>query len=174
MMIRQAFHTQRRNKLCLCPLLALALLFPFSSLADDATRIEMGPMVVYSMQGSFDEAKDALNDSIANQGLVLSNELHASDMLNRTAPDLGITENVYIQASTFEFCSSLLSHTLVAKNPANMMVCPYAIGLYVLTKDPATIHMAYRNPQGTPGSKETTVKIRNLLETIISEALDFL
>jgi uncharacterized protein (DUF302 family) len=152
----------------------IALLASASTWADADNREQRGPMVVYTAEAGFDEAKDALKEGIVGQGIVISNELHASDMLNRTGPDLGITENVYLQATTFEFCSSALSHALVAADPANMMACPYAIGLYVLTKDPVHVHMAYRNPQGTPGTEATTDRIQALLEAIISEALDFL
>jgi len=142
--------------------------------ANAGDREQRGPMVVYTAEAGFDDAKDALKEGIISQGIVISNELHASDMLNRTGPDLGITDNVYLQAATFEFCSSVLSHALVAQDPANMMACPYAIGLYVLSKDPEHIHLAYRIPQGTPGTEATTDKIQALLETIITEALDFL
>jgi hypothetical protein len=164
----------RRHSTLVKLLFSIALLAPASTWADDTNREQRGPMVVYSAEAGFDDAKDALKESIINQGIVISNELHASDMLNRTGPDLGITENVYLQAATFEFCSSVLSHALVAQDPANMMTCPYAIGLYVLSKDPEHIHMAYRTPQGTPGTEATTDKIQALLETIITEAMDFL
>lgn len=138
------------------------------------TREQRGPMVIYSAEGSYDDAVEALKGAIVEQGIVLSNVLHASDMLNRTGPDLGITENVYLNASTYEFCSSILSHALVAQDPANMMACPYAIGVYQLSKQPDTIHMAFRVPQGVPGSEETTARIQELVETIIRSALEFL
>lgn len=172
MLSRSSTTLQRTHRKLL--LFTLTVMLPSIAAADDALRTERGPMVVYSIAGNFDEAQDALKDSITDQGLVLSNELHASDMLNRTGPDLGVSEPVYLQAATFEFCSSLLSHQLVALNPANMMVCPYAIGLYVLTKEPDQIHLAYRHPQGTPGSEQTTAKIGELLENIIESTLDFL
>ena len=166
--------SQRRHRLLSGLMLTIALLASTSTWADADNREQRGPMVVYTAEASFDETKDALKQGIISQGIVISNELHASDMLNRTGPDLGITEQVYRQAVTFEFCSSTLSHALVAADPANMMACPYAIGLYVLTKDPAHIHLAYRTPQGTPGTEATSDKIQALLETIIGETLDFL
>lgn len=142
--------------------------------AQEIVRDDRGPMVVYSVEAGFADASDALKESISEQGLVLSNELHASDMLNRTGPDLGITTEVYQHAATFEFCSSQISHELVAQDPANLMVCPYAIGLYVLTTDPDRVQFAYRRPQGVPGSEQATAKVERLVDRIINGALDFL
>ena len=155
----------------LISLFGLLLLAPAANAQE---REQRGPMVIYSAEGDFADAKEALLNAIVEQGIVLSNELHASDMLNRTGPDLGITENVFLHAATFEFCSSILSHALVAQDPANIMACPYAIGLYQLSKQPDMVHMAFRVPQGVPGSEETTAKIQQLLETIIGSALEFL
>ena len=167
-------RSHRPRRLVTTLLLALSTLLLLPTTAAAQQREQHGPMVVYSAEGGFTDAKEALLNSIVEQGIVLSNELHASDMLNRTAPDLGISENVYLHAATFEFCSSILSHALVARDPANMMTCPYAIGIYVLTRQPDTVHMAFRKPQGTPGSEETTDKIEKLLDQIIGGALEFL
>lgn len=138
------------------------------------TREQRGPIVIYSATGSYADAVDALQSAITEQGIVVSNVLHASDMLNRTGPDLGITKNVYLHATTYEFCSSILSHALVGHDPANMMACPYAIGVYQLTQQPDRIHLAYRIPQGVPGSEDITAKIQALVESIIRNALEFL
>jgi len=153
-------------------MLSLSLLLATTLHAE--TREQRGPIVIYSAAGSYADAVDALQSAITKQGIVVSNVLHASDMLNRTGPDLGITENVYLHATTYEFCSSILSHALVGQDPANMMACPYAIGVYQTTQQPDRIHLAYRIPQGVPGSEETTAKIRAFVETIIHSALEFL
>ena len=153
---------------------SLLVLAPSANADEPENRQQRGPMVIYSADGDYHDAIEALQSAIVEQGIVLSNVLHASDMLNRTGPDLGITEDVYLNASTYEFCSSILSHALVGHDPANMMACPYAIGVYQLSKQPDRIHMAFRIPQGVPGSEDTTAKIQQLLETIITSALDFL
>jgi uncharacterized protein (DUF302 family) len=155
-------------------LLSLTSLLLLAPAANAETREQRGPMVIYSAEGGYEDAIDALKNAITEQGIVISNVLHASDMLNRTGPDLGITENVYLNASTYEFCSSILSHALVGHDPANMMACPYTIGVYQLSKQPDAIHIAYRIPQGVPGSEDTTARIQKLVETIITSALEFL
>jgi len=165
-----SLHPHRLYSLIL--LLALGpLLLPVANATEPERR---GPMVIYSAEAGFGDVKTALMSSITEQGIVISNVLHASRMLNRTGPDLGITENVYLNAQTFEFCKSSLSHTLVAADPANMMACPYAIGIYQLSRQPDTIHLAYRKPQGVPGSEQVTEQIEKLLQQIIADTLDFL
>ena len=140
----------------------------------EAEAEQRGPMRVYSVPGEFEEVRDTLQENIINQGIVISNVLHAGDMLNRTAADLGVTNNVYLHAETFEFCKAALSHELVALDPANMMACPYAIGVYVLAQQPDTVWLAYRRPQGVVGSESLTDRIEALLKTIIEETLAFL
>ena len=152
----------------------LLVLAPSANADEAENRQQRGPMVIYSAEGGYNDAIEALQSAIVEQGIVLSNVLHASDMLNRTGPDLGITKNVFLNASTYEFCSSILSHPLIAHDPANLMACPYAIGVYQLTEQPEKIHMAFRIPQGVPGSEEITAKIQQLIETIIISALEFL
>jgi len=165
------YHPSPRSIAALLLCITTLLLHPAASAQN---RDQRGPIVIYSAEGEYSDAKEALLNSITEQGIVVANELHPSLMLNRTAPDLGIKENVYLEAVTYEFCSSLLSHEMVAHDPANMMACPYAIGLYELTRQPGVVHMAYRKPQGVPGSEHLTDKVEKLVEDIISGALDFL
>ena len=165
------FPLPRQIPATLLVVFSLLMLAPDTHAAPPKRR---GPIVIYTVQGSYQDAVEALLSAITDQGIVISNVLHASDMLNRTGPDLGITKNVYLHATTYEFCSSILSHALVSQDPANMMACPYAIGVYQTTNQPDSVHLAFRVPQGVPGSEPTTARIQQLLETIIDATLEFL
>ena len=57
-------------------------------------------------------------------------------MLNRTADDVGATENVYLDASVFIFCSSILTREVVAIDPTNIAYCPYSIYVFTTAEEP--------------------------------------
>ncbi len=84
----------------------------------------------------------------------IANELHASELLNRTAPDLGVERNIFLHAVSIEFCSAVISHKLVASDPSNMVLCPFTISIYVLPEDPDIVYVAYKPPTAGEGSSE--------------------
>ncbi len=129
---------------------------------------KIGPAIVHTTDNDFDWAKENLLTAIANKGLVLSATLHAATMLNRTGPDLGFDKKVYKEAETYLFCKADISHKLVAANPHNIVLCPYAISVYTLTDEPGITYYSYREPY----EKEATyAPVAELLESIVQEAL---
>ena len=122
----------------------------------------------YSTESSFEDAKDDLLMAIEGHGLVVSYTSHAQEMLDRTADVAGVTSPVYGRAEIILFCKADLSHKLVAANPHNIVLCPYAIAIYTLHKKPETVYLSFREPEA---SEATTKPIRQLLVDIIEEVI---
>lgn len=127
---------------------------------------------LYSSDETFEDVMENVKDAIIGKGLNISNVLHASDMLNRTGPDLGFSENVFSEAQTIEFCSASLSHQLVVIDPSNMVLCPFTISVYKLEKDKDTIHLSYRKLTAGNNSSAVLEKVDTLIQEIIEEAIE--
>jgi len=123
---------------------------------------------IYTTESSFDDAKDDLLMAIEGHGLVVSYTSHAQEMLDRTADVAGVTTPVYDRAEIILFCKADLSHKLVAANPHNLVLCPYAIAIYALYQKPETVYLSFREPEA---SEATTKPIRQLLVDIIEEVI---
>ena len=129
-------------------------------------------MVTRSVQEDFEYIIDNVRNAIIGRGMNIANELHASEMLNRTAPDLGIEKNVFLHAESIQFCSALISHRLVAAHPSNMVLCPFTISIYVLSDNPDTVFIAYRSPAAGEESAEILKQVEFLLDEIVMESLE--
>lgn len=129
-------------------------------------------MATRSVQEDFEYIRDNVRNAIIDRGMNIANELHASEMLNRTAPDLGIEKNVFLHAESIQYCSALISHGLVAAHPSNMVLCPFTISIYVLSGNPDTVFIAYRSPAAGEESAEILKQVESLLEEIVTESLE--
>ena len=123
---------------------------------------------VYSTEGKFSDAKEDLLASIEGYGLVVSYTSHAKTMLENTAAVAGVTTPVYDDAEIILFCKADLSHALVAENPHNIVLCPYAIAIYVLHSEPERVYLSFREPEA---SVAATKPIRELLVKIIEDVI---
>ncbi len=161
-------RTETMNKITLIAITLVAILGACGQ-APAASGKKIGPAIVHTTDNDFEWAKENLLTAIANKGLVLSATLHAATMLNRTGPDLGFDKQVYKEAETYLFCKADISHKLVAANPHNIVLCPYAISVYTLTDQPGVTYYSYREPY----DKEAAyAPVAELLESIVQEALD--
>jgi len=113
-----------------------------------------------------------VKDAIIGRGLNISNVLPAGEMLNRTGHDLGYPDNVFTHAETIEFCSAALSHQLVSINPNNMVLCPFTISIYQLTRDDQTVYVTYRTPDAGEDTRKVIEKVNALIKGIIEEAVE--
>jgi hypothetical protein len=129
-------------------------------------------IVINSVEEEFEYILDNVRNAIIERGINIANELHASGMLNRTAPDLGIETNVFLHAVTIEFCSATISHKLVAAHPGNMVLCPFTISIYVLSEDPDIVYIAYKPPAASDESTEALKEVETLLREIVMESLE--
>ena len=138
-----------------------------SALADD------GPFVTKTVEADFDEVFTGLKDVITGKGINIAHTLGASEMLNRTGPAFGVKKNIYINAETVEFCSAKLSHKLAAADPRNVVLCPFAISVYVTTKEPKKVHLTYRKLVANKGSEKVLADITKFMDEIVAEATDW-
>lgn len=125
-------------------------------------------------QGSFEDAKEAVEMAITGRGFVINNVSHVGEMLERTGKDLGNARQIFIKAEALEFCSATLSRKMMEADPDNIVFCPYIISLYVLPEKPNEVRVAYRKMQivGTPAAQKSLMAVNDLLAEIIKEAME--
>jgi uncharacterized protein (DUF302 family) len=139
-----------------------------SSLASETP--ENNPVRVFTSEEAFEDVVENIKMAIVDQGLLVSGTLHVSDMLNRTAADLGFSE-VFSKAESVEFCSALLSHKMALAAPENIAICPFTIAVYVKKSEPQKVYASYRLPQLMGDSGAVSKDILDLLDTILEESL---
>lgn len=140
---------------------------PVMAASDDS------PFVSRKVEGHFLDVLASVKDVIIGRGINIAHTLPASRMLNRTGPAFGMQQNVYMDAETVEFCSARISHMLSAANPRNILLCPFTISIYVLTRDPAHVYVAYRKPVGEKNSEAAVAEVTKLLDSLVEEALSW-
>jgi len=150
------------------PLLVLAI---FSFLWAPAA-IGSNPIVTHLVEEEFEYIVDNVRNAVIERGMIIANELHASEMLNRTAPDLDIESNVFLHAVSVEFCSAMISHRLVAAHASNMVLCPFTISIYVRPEDPDMVYIAYIPPSAGEESAEILKEVETMLQAIVMESLE--
>jgi uncharacterized protein (DUF302 family) len=128
-------------------------------------------VVTRTVEGSFDDVRLDLENAILNRGLVIDYEGFVGDMLNRTAADVGATTQVYTRADMLQFCSAVLSRTMVEADPANLGFCPYIVFLYETPETAGTVTVGYRRlPEtGADATDSALAEVNALLEGIVSE-----
>lgn len=147
--------------------LGLALLIAVLSHAALATP------VINKTKGTFEEVKETLTNALTNRGMVVNNVAHIGDMLARTGKDLGKTNPIFVKAEAIEFCSATVSRATMEANPHNIAYCPYVIALYVLPKEPNTVYITYRKPEGKEpkASQASLGEIDKLLRELVKETI---
>lgn len=120
----------------------------------------------------YDSVKENVEMAITDRGLIVSGTLHISDMLNRTAKDLGIEKPIYKKAEGIEFCSAKISHKMAQVDPTNVSMCPFTVVIYQLNSSPEKTNVVYRftklNGDGAVLEKEIT----DLLQGIVEDAVE--
>ncbi|EIJ42596.1 hypothetical protein BegalDRAFT_1718 [Beggiatoa alba B18LD] len=154
----------------------LCFLIPIKVFSTEAvTAQDVGALYIYQVKADINEVKSAIEMAIVNQGLLISNTLHLSDMLNRTGQELGFTTPVYQFAEAVEFCSAKLAHQMAQLHPANLATCPLTISFYTTPDDNKMVSIAFRKVQLIGESATVTAvsqAVTQLLKTIIDEAID--
>lgn len=133
---------------------------------------EESAVFVYKTQGVFNDIKEDLELAIADRGLQVSGTLHISDMLQRTGKDLGYPKSVYSKAESIEFCSASVSHLMVSTHPANAVICPFTIAVYILSDEPETIYIAYRKPYLAGKADQALRTILELMHGIVRDVIE--
>ena len=154
-----------RTGLCQVVLLCVIALLPMTGQTNES------PVKTYKVEGDFTDVLDSVKLAIEGKGINIAHTLPASSMLNRTAETFGITENVFIQAETVEFCSARISHQLAQANHENILLCPFTISVYVLSTDPDHVYLSYRRPftMLDEQSQAAVQEMVALIESVITE-----
>ena len=134
----------------------------------ESTSSSNSAIRVFSTESSFEDAKEDLLSSIVDNGLVVSYTSHAKAMLDRTAEVAGNKASVYDNAEIILFCKANLSHELLAADPHNIVLCPYAIAIYVLHTEPERVYLSFREQDE---SQAVTKPISELLTSIIADVI---
>lgn len=125
---------------------------------------------VFSSKESFEDVVESIKMAIIERGLLVSGTLHVSDMLNRTASDLGYAK-LYAKAESIEFCSALISHKMAQAAAENIAICPFTIAVYTTLADPQQVYVSYRAPNLAGNGDEVAKDIITLLEGIIEDSI---
>lgn len=100
-------------------LTALALMLAMPATAQD--------LVTYEAEGGFDDVAFALENAIISRGLVVDHVSHVGEMLARTGADVGASEDLFVAADVYQFCSATLSRKVMEADPLNIVHCPYGV-----------------------------------------------
>ena len=120
-----------------------------------------GP-VLYTFEGSFEDATFGVESAIVGRGLVIDYVSHVGEMLNRTGADVGSDVKLFEAADVFLFCSAVVSRRVMEADPMNIAHCPY--GIFVAERDGSVTigHSTY--PEGP------MQEVQTLLADIVREA----
>jgi uncharacterized protein (DUF302 family) len=119
-------------------------------------------ITVYPVDGSFDDASFGLESAIVGRGLVIDHVSHVGEMLARTAEDVGSDVKLFEAADVYQFCSAVVSRSVMEADPMNIAFCPY--GIFVAERD-GEVTIGYRNfPEGA------MQQVQALLDEIAREA----
>ncbi len=134
------------------------LLSAHAALADGA--------VSYTVDQDIEDVLFAVENEIIGRGLKVDNVNHVSDMLDRTAADVGATRTLYKKAEILSFCSATLSREMMEADPANISFCPYRIFVYATTEAPGSTVIGHDTfPEGP------MKKVEALLDGIVKDAI---
>ena len=139
--------------------------------AADEPAESAGPIVIHPVDGSFEDMIDNIKMAIEERGMLVSSILHASDMLNRTGPDLGY-KPVFKRAEAVEFCSAVLAHRMTQAAVENVTLCPFTIAVYIRADAPEQLYVAYRRPQLAGNAADVTSAIYEMLEGIVRDSIE--
>ena len=152
-------------------LIALLIQTQMAAGAGPVTPAE-SPIVVYASTESYDTIKSNIEMAITGRGMLITNTLHISEMLNRTAADTGLSTKLYENAESLEFCSILMSYRMSQVHPANMATCPLTLSIYQKAGEENHTYIAYRRPDMLGEADAVEQDLTKLIEGIVEEALE--
>ena len=118
----------------------------------------------HEMEAAYEDVQFDLRIAIESRGLVIDSVSHVGAMLNRTAADVGAETQVYDHAEVMQFCSAIVSRSVIEADPLNLAYCPYGVFIYQLAGGEGAVTIGYRRfPEGEMQEVEA------LLEEIVRE-----
>ncbi|MEJ1297926.1 MAG: hypothetical protein RPU64_00855 [Candidatus Sedimenticola sp. (ex Thyasira tokunagai)] len=130
------------------------------------------PIIIYQADSTFDDVKMNLELAISDRGMLITNTLHVSQMLERTAKDTGKGDKLYEMAESLEFCSVIMSYRMSSAHPANLSICPLTVSIYTKVGAPDTTYVSYRQPKMLGDAAAVTADLTKLLDDIVREAVE--
>ncbi len=136
-----------------------------------AGRAHAADAVTYTRTGStYDDVRLDLESAIVKEGLKLDYTGNIAAMLQRTGPDVGSNQPIYLQAEFFTFCSAKLSRAMMEADPANMSQCPYVIFAYQRAATTKEVVVGYRKVNVEGRGAKALEEINKLLDRIAKTA----
>ncbi len=133
-----------------------------------------GYMQLVTVEGSFEDVRVDLELAITERGMIINNVSHIGNMLARTRKDVGAGKQIFVEAESLEFCSSVISRKMMETDPHNIVFCPYIISVYTLPGEKNRVYLAYRHPQlvGSAASKQSLQTVEKLLHSIVADVVE--
>ena len=125
---------------------ALSAFCPQASAADDIVSVVVP-------RSDFQAVREALIESIEEEGLVVSAVIPFNDMLQRTAAASGSNSaSPFVRAEIVQFCSSRIAWQLLTEDRAQIPLCPLSVSLQQRRDAPGEVRLAWRSVgRSSPG-----------------------
>jgi len=113
--------------------------------ASRSAAIAPETVVIYAVEGEYDDVWADLKMALGDRGLVISTISHVGEMIDRTGRALGRPRPIFDKANVMSFCSAVISRNMLEQDPHLIAYCPYEIAVYSLAGAPGTIYLSYRH-----------------------------
>ena len=148
------------SALLVCVGLALQAVCPQASAADDIVSVVLSGT-------DFQAAREALIESIEEEGLVVSAVIPFNDMLQRTAAASGPSAPLtspFLRAEIVQFCSSRIAWQLLTEDRAQIALCPLSVSLQQRRDAPGEVRLAWRSVgRSSPGRVAADALVERLV-----------
>ena len=126
--------------------LALPAVCRPASAADDIVSVVLP-------RSNFQAVREALIESIEEEGLVVSAVIPFNDMLQRTAAaSASSADSPFARAEIVQFCSSRIAWQLLTEDRAQIALCPLSVSIQQRRDAPGEVRLAWRGAgRSSPG-----------------------
>lgn len=147
------------------------LLMVAASICSLSRAASAADAVTYTRHGSpYEDVRFDLENALVKEGLKLDYTGNIAAMLQRTGPDVGSNQPVYLHAEFFTFCSAKLSRAMMEADPANMSHCPYVMFAYQRAATTKEVVVGYRKVNVAGRGAKALDEINKLLDRIARAA----
>jgi uncharacterized protein (DUF302 family) len=123
-------------------------------------------VTTYETDAPFADVVADIQDAIVNRGYVVDYHGRIGEMLKRTASDVGAAKLLYKDAEFMQFCSAVVSRSVMEADIGNIAYCPYIVFAYEAEATPGKVVVGYRRlPKG-----DGRDQVNDLLDGIAREA----
>ena len=138
--------------------LALLAVCQQASAADDIVSVVVP-------RTDFQAVREALIESIEEEGLVVSAVIPFNDMLQRTAAaSASNAVSPFVRAEIVQFCSSRIAWQLLAEDRAQIALCPLSVSLQQRRDAPGEVRLAWRSVgRASPGRVAADALVERLV-----------